>query len=469
MATLTFHTSTFSISKGEGASRKSAEHQHRGSAVCDHPRYDIPRHIVGSCYRNCRPKESKKQLDGWVAQHCSIRAFLSRQLGPPAPILGIPSLVVALFCPIYATLNLSFHMRAGIFPAKTAKTAPRWNRLILPAALLVPIEILLGVAYNRLHIRIPPFTFLGASFLAIALLAFFGADIAHGLKAMGRTVDRGLTAMEAVLDAALERTVNAATAASRTFSRVLQRRLFPLIKAVVDPAVPIKPLEALGATITAAFSTAFNWVLGFRKPRSHSTSYQSMPELRVEDDLPAAQSTKVALYNSKLPATPQEFPVPEIPLSRPPEFLQLKLKRSQRLGFFGRVIFILDARMELNREELELVRKYRLADNVIYESASRKRRKEATLAHLERTRDDTSRIKRFREYATSRRRQDAVPAHSRRHERDCRRSLASDHHQELDGRRPCRVQEHGRAARFRGGGTGGGKKPSLLSRHRRDI
>jgi hypothetical protein len=56
----------------------------------------------------------------------------------------------------------------------------------------------------------------------------------------------------------------------------------------------------------------------------------------------------------------------------------------------GKVVFVLDARMELTAEELELVRKYRLGDDVIYESSSRKQGKEATLAHLEKTRGGPS-------------------------------------------------------------------------------
>ena len=76
-------------------------------------------------------------------------------------------------------------------------------------------------------------------------------------------------------------------------------------------------------------------------------------------------------------------PVPDIPPSRTPQGIVLKLKRSQRSGFTGKVIFVLDARIELSPEEMELIRKYRLGDDVVYESAARKERKEATLTHLQ--------------------------------------------------------------------------------------
>jgi hypothetical protein len=65
--------------------------------------------------------------------------------------------------------------------------------------------------------------------------------------------------------------------------------------------------------------------------------------------------------------------------------MRLLLKRSQRASVFGKIIFVLDARMELTRDEYDLLRKYRLGNDVIYESSSRQRRKDATQAHLEMT------------------------------------------------------------------------------------
>jgi len=70
--------------------------------------------------------------------------------------------------------------------------------------------------------------------------------------------------------------------------------------------------------------------------------------------------------------------------------MRLKLKRSQRTSMFGRVIFVLDARMELTRDEQELLVKYRLGNDVVYESSSRKRQNESTLAHLEMTKGGPS-------------------------------------------------------------------------------
>jgi hypothetical protein len=82
-----------------------------------------------------------------------------------------------------------------------------------------------------------------------------------------------------------------------------------------------------------------------------------------------------------------KIPVPAIPRSHPPQKLGLKLRRSQRSSLLGRVIYIIDARMELTAEETDLLRKYRLGNRMIYESTNRQRHAEATLAHLEKTKE----------------------------------------------------------------------------------
>jgi hypothetical protein len=84
-------------------------------------------------------------------------------------------------------------------------------------------------------------------------------------------------------------------------------------------------------------------------------------------------------------AEPGSYPVPALYSAPMLEAMRLLLKRSQRTSVFGKVIFVLDARMELTRDEYDLLRKYRLGDDVIYESSSRQRRKEAVQAHLEMT------------------------------------------------------------------------------------
>lgn len=85
---------------------------------------------------------------------------------------------------------------------------------------------------------------------------------------------------------------------------------------------------------------------------------------------------------------PAPVAIPEVASS--PQTTALKLKRSQRDGMMGKVIFILDARMELSPEDAALVTKYRLGERVVYESETRKKHAEATKAHAESTRQHPS-------------------------------------------------------------------------------
>jgi hypothetical protein len=79
-----------------------------------------------------------------------------------------------------------------------------------------------------------------------------------------------------------------------------------------------------------------------------------------------------------------------IPPASSSDRIQLKLKRSQRKGLFGKVIFMLDARMEVPREEYDLIRRYDLGDLVIYDSLARRKHTDALQAHLESTREQAS-------------------------------------------------------------------------------
>jgi hypothetical protein len=88
----------------------------------------------------------------------------------------------------------------------------------------------------------------------------------------------------------------------------------------------------------------------------------------------------------------------DIPRNSRSQHMQLKLRRSQRSSTFaGKVIFTLDARMEVPAQEAQLVSKYRLGELVIYDSANREKYGESMQAHLESTRDQPG----FREGASS--------------------------------------------------------------------
>jgi hypothetical protein len=147
--------------------------------------------------------------------------------------------------------------------------------------------------------------------------------------------------------------------------------------------------RVFGRTPGAAGSkTDVNSIMTARTTEPH-VDFQLVDQKRGEPkrpaDLASKQTTAVTVYEQKPLTAAPDIPLPAIPASRPPQGMQLKLKRSQRSSLMGKVVFVLDARMELTAEELELVRKYRLGDDVIYESSSRKQSKGATLAHLEKT------------------------------------------------------------------------------------
>jgi hypothetical protein len=79
------------------------------------------------------------------------------------------------------------------------------------------------------------------------------------------------------------------------------------------------------------------------------------------------------------------------PSEGPAQTAYLRLRRSQRAtAFAGKVLFALDARMEVPAEQRNLISKYRLGDVLVYDSADRQRYTESAKAHLESTRDNPS-------------------------------------------------------------------------------
>lgn len=52
--------------------------------------------------------------------------------------------------------------------------------------------------------------------------------------------------------------------------------------------------------------------------------------------------------------------------------MQLKLKRSQRKGMTGKIIYHLDVRADIPEEDLDLIRKYKLGKHQVYTSESLK-------------------------------------------------------------------------------------------------
>jgi CubicO group peptidase (beta-lactamase class C family) len=65
--------------------------------------------------------------------------------------------------------------------------------------------------------------------------------------------------------------------------------------------------------------------------------------------------------------------------------MQLKIKRSQRTGgvLGGKIIFALDARAELSKEEASLIKKYGLGKIAVYDSEARKKNAATAYGHFD--------------------------------------------------------------------------------------
>lgn len=130
----------------------------------------------------------------------------------------------------------------------------------------------------------------------------------------------------------------------------------------------------------------------YKSKNSPSTS-TLLPTHQSQLDQPASSNTSQSLFVSG--QAMQESNVIRTagsPFSNnaPLQGMALKLKRSERTGAFGKLLFVLDARIDISNENRALIAKYNLGGRIIYESAAREARSAATLQHLENSRDETS-------------------------------------------------------------------------------
>jgi hypothetical protein len=146
-----------------------------------------------------------------------------------------------------------------------------------------------------------------------------------------------------------------------------------------------------GARFLFAICLATILTIGWLIHPSDSTAskYSTLPVTHAsftsEPDSTSPNTTPPQV-NQHLPAiSPQAFSN-----SGPPKGMALKLKRSERHGALGKMIFALDARMEVSAETRALIQKYKLGSHIIYESANREAYAKAAKAHLDNSRDDTS-------------------------------------------------------------------------------
>ncbi|WP_316158325.1 MULTISPECIES: DUF4189 domain-containing protein [unclassified Bradyrhizobium] len=127
--------------------------------------------------------------------------------------------------------------------------------------------------------------------------------------------------------------------------------------------------------------------------RSVLATEQLQPETPAQQSIEpeiASQINEVeTLLANKLPAViPQAT---QIVQPMPPlEGIVLKLKRSQKTGAMGGLIYMLDARIDASQETLSLIAKHNLGGRLIYESEARQKHVAAAQGHLAATRGGPS-------------------------------------------------------------------------------
>jgi hypothetical protein len=115
-------------------------------------------------------------------------------------------------------------------------------------------------------------------------------------------------------------------------------------------------------------------------PAPQTTSLVVVPQRTIEEE------TAQALEQTPTPRPPVEPPA----IIDPREGMVLKIKRSTKDGVLGRVIYMIDARLDASAEIRATIAKHRLGSRVIYESDARQEHRAAALQHLEDSRSDTS-------------------------------------------------------------------------------
>jgi hypothetical protein len=119
-------------------------------------------------------------------------------------------------------------------------------------------------------------------------------------------------------------------------------------------------------------------------------SVSATPRARVAEEAPSNSKRSMPTGSPRSSASAENPSTSVIPRVAEGRKMQLKLKRSQRGSLMGKIIYILDARIEIPAEERQLIEKYRLGDLVIYDSTGRKKHGESLEQHLESTKENPS-------------------------------------------------------------------------------
>jgi hypothetical protein len=119
----------------------------------------------------------------------------------------------------------------------------------------------------------------------------------------------------------------------------------------------------------------------------------SLPEADRSSDISLSEPVPDAPRDQEIPLLPARNTIPSVEPERPtttPSYnnkMYLKLRRSQRETMIaGNPVFILTARVELSKQDLDLVNKYRLAKEVVYDSKERKAHAERASGRFDDTR-----------------------------------------------------------------------------------
>src|SRR5262249_16883185 len=143
-----------------------------------------------------------------------------------------------------------------------------------------------------------------------------------------------------------------------------------------------------GVLVVLLFIVGGLWTLGVAPATSDPAAQNPTRETPPTSPARAAPLSKSA--DAIHPSGADDPPESSVPIEPPTRSMSLKLKRPQRPGVTGKMIFALDARIGLNAEEHALVKKYKLGGFVVYDSTARSKHAEATKEHIEKSREHPS-------------------------------------------------------------------------------
>jgi hypothetical protein len=104
-------------------------------------------------------------------------------------------------------------------------------------------------------------------------------------------------------------------------------------------------------------------------------------------DLLTPSSKQPSPSQQRSPAVPQQQQPQPFSDSGPVTGIDLRTKRGQKPGSWGKILFTLDARIDVSAENKAAIEKYRLGKRLIYESANREKYRARAQQHFENTRD----------------------------------------------------------------------------------